>query len=92
MKSILVAALAATAFGLSGAAVASEALAKSAGCNKCHAVDSEKDGPSYKAIAKKFKGKDEAAVVAAIEASKEHEKVKAKDDDLKSIAGWILKM
>jgi cytochrome c len=92
VKSILIAAMAAAAWGMSSGAMASEAVAKSAGCNKCHAMDSEKDGPSYKALAKKFKGKDEAAVVAAIKGNSEHSKLKAKDDDLKTIAGWLLKM
>ena len=84
--------LAAAALGMSGGAIASEAVAKSAGCSKCHAMDTDKDGPSYKAIAKKFKGKDEATLVAAIKGNAEHAKLKAKDDDLKTIAGWLLKM
>jgi cytochrome c len=92
MRSILIAAVAAAALSATGGAFASEDLAKSAGCNKCHAMDSEKDGPSYKAISKKFKGKDAAAVASAFKASKEHAKVKAKDEDVTAISGWILKL
>jgi cytochrome c len=33
------------------------ALAKKNDCMKCHAVDKEKKGPSYKKIAAKYKGK-----------------------------------
>ena len=34
-----------------------QALAKKNECTKCHAVDKEKKGPSYKKIAAKYKGK-----------------------------------
>ena len=46
-----------------GAAVdieAAEALAKKSGCMKCHAIDKKKDGPSYKDVAAKYKGKADA--------------------------------
>jgi cytochrome c len=36
---------------------AAEALMKRSNCNKCHAIESKKDGPSYKETAAKFKGK-----------------------------------
>ncbi len=38
---------------------AAQALAKKNDCFKCHAVDKEKKGPSYKKIAAKYKGKPE---------------------------------
>ena len=38
---------------------AAQALAKKNDCLKCHAVDKEKKGPSYKKIAAKYKGKPE---------------------------------
>jgi cytochrome c len=36
---------------------AAQALAKKNDCMKCHAVDKDKKGPSYKKIAAKYKGK-----------------------------------
>lgn len=38
---------------------AAQALAKKNDCFKCHAIDKEKKGPSYKKIAAKYKGKPE---------------------------------
>ena len=46
-----------------GAAVDEEAaksLAKRNDCFKCHAIDKEKDGPAYKKVAEKYKGKANA--------------------------------
>jgi cytochrome c len=36
------------------------ALARQNNCLKCHAIDKEKDGPSYKKVAEKYKGKANA--------------------------------
>ena len=36
------------------------ALARQNNCLKCHSVDKEKDGPAYKKVAAKFKGKADA--------------------------------
>lgn len=36
------------------------ALARQNNCLKCHAVDKDKDGPSYKKVAEKYKGKADA--------------------------------
>lgn len=44
----------------SGMASASEALAKSKGCLTCHAIDSKRLGPSYKAVAEKYAGQADA--------------------------------
>ncbi len=89
-KIALAAAAAALALAFSMPAAASEALAKSAGCSNCHAVDAKKVGPSYKSIAEKFKGKGPDAVVAAVKAAAPHKSTKASDADIKSIADWIL--
>lgn len=46
-----------------GAAVNEEAarnLAKKSDCFKCHTVDQKKDGPSYREVAKKWRGKPDA--------------------------------
>ena len=42
---------------------AAQATAKQNGCLKCHAVDKKKDGPAYRDIAAKYKGKDHAETV-----------------------------
>jgi cytochrome c len=39
---------------------AAKALARQNNCFKCHAVDKDKDGPAYKKVAEKYKGKDDA--------------------------------
>jgi cytochrome c len=39
---------------------AAEALAKKSGCMKCHSVSANKEGPSFKATAAKYKGKPDA--------------------------------
>ena len=41
-------------------AEAAKALARQNNCLKCHAVDKEKDGPTYHSVAEKFKGKPNA--------------------------------
>jgi cytochrome c len=45
------------AFAAEFDARAAEALMKRSNCNKCHAIESKKDGPAYKETAAKFKGK-----------------------------------
>ncbi len=37
-------------------AKAGEAIIKGSGCLKCHSVSADKDGPSYKSVAAKYKG------------------------------------
>jgi cytochrome c len=39
---------------------AAKALARQNNCFKCHATEKEKDGPAYKAVAEKYRGKDNA--------------------------------
>ena len=39
---------------------AAKALARQNNCFKCHSVDKDKDGPAYKKVAEKFKGKPDA--------------------------------
>lgn len=89
MKSMLIAATAAAVL-LAGNAYASEDLAKSAGCTKCHEIDKKKKGPSFKSISAKFKGKGDAAVVGAFKDA-DHD-VKVSDGDLGSLAKWILSL
>ena len=39
---------------------AAQQLARANNCFKCHAVGKDKDGPAYKKVAEKYKGKPEA--------------------------------
>lgn len=39
---------------------AAKSLARQNNCFKCHSIDKDKDGPAYKKVAEKFKGKPEA--------------------------------
>ncbi len=81
---------------------AAEALARKSGCFKCHAIDKKKDGPPYKEIAAKYKGKGDAeqklsthittAPTVKIDGKEEeHEMLKSKDPaDVKNVVQWIL--
>ena len=100
--------LAVASFANSGAALgadeeAAKALMKKNDCLKCHAVDKEKKGPSYKKIATKYKGKadgEEKVIKNITVASKvklsdgteeEHKVIDTTDaKQLKNIAQWIL--
>lgn len=84
----------ATGMLVTGAAHADEGeeLAKSSGCLGCHAVDTKKVGPAYKDVAKKFKGKPRADVIAAMKAAPVHGSVKVSDKNLSEIAEWIQKL
>lgn len=61
--------LVALAFGCAGTACladgpvdaeAARALAKKSDCFKCHTVDQKKDGPAYREVAKKYRGRADA--------------------------------
>lgn len=81
---------------------AAESLARKSGCFKCHAIDKKKDGPPYKEIAGKWKGKGDAeqkltthvttSPKVKIEGKEEeHEQLKSKDPaDVKNVVQWIL--
>lgn len=89
-------------------AEAAKALARQNNCFKCHAVDKEKDGPSYKKVAEKYKGKDnaEARLIEHITSGEkakfpdgheeEHKIVKTeppKDmSQIKNLVDWILSL
>jgi cytochrome c len=83
---------------------ASEAIAKGAGCNMCHAMDKKMMGPSYKDIAAKYKG-DASAPDKVAERVRNGSKgvwgpaampptptSKLNDNDLKAVVGWMLKI
>jgi cytochrome c len=92
MKSLMFAVLAAAGLSVAGVAQASADLAQKAGCNTCHAVDTKKMGPSYKDIAKKYKGNAtaEADLLTKLKSGKGHPAVKASDDDTKAVVKWVL--
>jgi len=81
---------------------AAEALARKSGCLKCHSTTRDKDGPSYKSIAAKYKGQPDAQHKLVAFLSKESTiKVDGKEDkhkpldtksegEIANVAGWIL--
>jgi len=85
---------------------AAKTLAKQNNCLKCHAIDKEKDGPAYKKVAEKYKGKAnaEARLIEHITSGEkakfadgheeEHKIVKTsppKDmEQIKNLVQWIL--
>ena len=81
---------------------AAEALTSSSKCTKCHSVDKQKDGPSFKKTAAKYKGKADAeaklfthlttAPMVKIDGvEEEHTKVKSKDQvAIKNLVSYIL--
>ncbi len=81
---------------------AAESLAKKSKCGNCHALDKKKDGPSYKEIAAKYKGKADGpqklfthmttSPKVKIDGKEEtHDDAKTKNEaDVKNLAAWIL--
>jgi cytochrome c len=81
---------------------AAESLMKKSGCFKCHSVDKKKDGPAYKEVAAKLKGKPGAEdelykhlttqPMVKIEGKEEkHAKLKTDDDaQIKNVIQYIL--
>lgn len=91
MKRIAI--VAATVVGMLAAATPAsgqESLADKSGCLTCHGVENKKLGPSFKSVAKEFKGKSEAAVFAEWKSKKPHAMVKAPEDDVKAVLKWVM--
>jgi cytochrome c len=104
------AAAAATALVLSASAfaevdaVAAKKLARKDHCLRCHDVEKKKEGPSYRAIAYKYKGQPEAAEklykhitsgldkVKLSDGHEEFHKVdqKTSEAELRNLIAWIL--
>lgn len=108
-KLLAITAVAACSLGASSAqaidAVAAETLARQNGCFKCHAIDKKKDGPSYRSVAAKYKGKSEAEArlithITTGEKAKfpdgheeDHKIIKTKDmNEIKNLVQWILSL
>ena len=107
--SITMVAVGSVLLGLAGTAAAqavdtaaAEALAKKSGCLKCHSVTQKKDGPSYKSVAEKYKGKPDAEQklythltthpkVKVDGNEEEHDSLKTKNDaEIRNVVRWIL--
>jgi cytochrome c len=83
---------------------AAQALLKKSNCTKCHAADKKKDGPAYKEVAKKYKGKADAEskllthittgpMVEMDGKKEEHAKIKSTDvGEQKNLVQWILSL
>jgi len=71
---------------------AAEALVKKSGCLKCHSVSADKDGPSFKKTAAKYKGQADAAdkLVKFLSAGGKHPALKADDGQKKNVVTYIL--
>ena len=82
-------ALAAAGLLVAGTAQASPELADKSGCNKCHAMDTKKMGPSYKDMGKKLKTAKAEDLVAKLKEGKGHPKQAASDADLMTLVKWI---
>jgi cytochrome c len=102
----------ALAFGLASAlaaqaapdAEAAQAVMRKSDCFKCHAVDKKKDGPPFKEVARKYKGKPDAedkllkhittSPTVEVDGKKEeHRAIKTRDaDQVKNVVQWILSL
>ena len=81
---------------------AAQAQLKKSDCFKCHALDKKKDGPAYKKVAEKYKGKADAEEklfkhvttnpMVEIDGKKEeHKSLKTKDEaEIRNVIRWIL--
>lgn len=94
---LLLAAAAALAPAL---ARATEALAEQHACLNCHQVDRKLVGPSFKAVAEKYRGRDDAAELLLAKISRGGAGVwgtvpmpamTLPPDDARAIISWVLK-
>jgi cytochrome c len=107
-----VAALAGAALALAFAApahavdaAAAETMVRQNGCFKCHSIDKKKDGPAYRDVAAKYRGKADAEQrlithITTGEKAKfpdgheeDHKIIKTKDmKEIKNVVDWILSL
>lgn len=83
---------------------AAQALLKKSDCFKCHAFDKKKDGPPYKEVAKKYKGKADAEeklikhvttkpMVEVDGKKEEHKAIKSSDPaEVRNVVQFILSL
>jgi len=89
MKDMLISTLVAVGVLTTGMAWANADLAN-ANCGKCHEMDKKKKGPSYKAMAAKYKGNEAGALKAIEDPKGDHPEVKIKPEDMKTVVKWML--
>ena len=89
MKLLIASAMLSIGLLASGAASATADLAN-AQCGKCHEMDKKKKGPSYKAMAAKYKGNEAGAMKAITDPKGDHPEVKAKPEELTTVVKWVL--
>src|SRR5262245_12393155 len=70
-------------------AKAGEAAVKKSGCLKCHSVSADKDGPSYKSVAAKYKGQADAAAKLEKFVAGHHGGPKPKEE-AKNVVAFVL--
>ncbi|BCB27067.1 hypothetical protein SKTS_19530 [Sulfurimicrobium lacus] len=109
LKKLLIVASAAAVFAFSAGAIAAvdedaaKALARENSCFKCHSVSKDKDGPAYKKVAEKYRGKANAEErlithITTGEKAKfpdgheeDHKIINTKDmAQIKNLVDWIL--
>lgn len=86
-------------------AAAAETMVRQNGCFKCHSIDKKKDGPSYREVAAKYRGKPEAEQrlithITSGEKAKfpdgheeEHKIIKTKEmNEIRNVVQWILSL
>lgn len=84
---------------------AAQMLARQNNCFKCHSIDKKKDGPPYREVAAKYRGRADAeaklyrhvtagAMVKFQDGSEDNHKViDTKDEaEIKNLIGWILSL
>jgi cytochrome c len=79
-----------------------EGLSKKSGCMTCHSVTQKKDGPSFKSVAEKYKGKADAEATLfkhlttnpkiKVDGKEEsHDSLKTKNEaEIRNVVKWIL--
>ncbi len=84
---------------------AAKGLARKENCFKCHGTDKDKDGPSYKKIAEKYRGKADAEKTLINHLTtgpkvkfpdgheEEHRIIRTRDmGEIKNLVDWILSL
>lgn len=109
MAGVLALFFSASVFAEDAAAVRADAeaankLARADHCSRCHAVDKKKEGPTYRAIAKKYKGQPDAFDKLVKHITSGEDRVKLSDgheethkfdkntdiDQIRNLIEWIL--
>jgi cytochrome c len=79
-----------------------EGLSKKSGCMTCHSVTQKKDGPSFKSVAEKYKGKADSEATLfkhlttnpkiKVDGKEEsHDSLKTKNEaEIRNVVRWIL--